>query len=112
MRDLREEIAQRIERRFYMFCKDKTIARHASCDVLAISELQSIIEKAEKYDKLFGGLGATVESEGCNGGRTHSEEQRKGHEGCLECDNNTGKIYRSLTDEEKDEAINILVLIT
>ena len=60
MCDLREKIAQRIERRFYMFCKDKTIARHASCDVLAISELQSIIEKAEKYDKQFNGSGFRI----------------------------------------------------
>jgi len=49
--DLREKIAQRIEDRFYMFCKDKTIARHAACDVLDLPELKSIIEGKEKWDK-------------------------------------------------------------
>lgn len=52
MYDLREKIAQRIEKRFYMFCKDKTIARHAACDVLDLPELKSTIEKAEGVEKL------------------------------------------------------------
>jgi len=104
MNDLREKIAQRIEDRFYMFCKDKTIARHAACDILDL-ELQSTIEKAEKYNKLFESLVAVEE---CPSIKWHG---RTAHfSDCPYC-NGTDKISRLLTEAEKEKVMEYLQLL-
>ena len=115
MSNLREKIVQRIEDRFYMFCKDKTIARHAACDVLDLPELKSIIEKAEKYDKLFSKLQVVEECKECNNGTIGEEliyePDSIGHPvACPDC-NGTGKIRRPARLEDVDIA-DILDLIS
>jgi len=104
MNDLREKIAQRIEDRFYMFCKDKTIARHAACDILDL-DLQSTIEKAEKYDKLFSELRVAEKCDVCGG---KGSGNACGAWTCSRC-NGTGKITRPLTEDEKGEVIEALL---